>query len=66
MKLHVVVEKDEVGYFVAEVPALPGCLSQGKTKKEALANIREAIEGWVEIMESKNPFNRKEADEVVV
>jgi predicted RNase H-like HicB family nuclease len=66
MKLHVIVEKDEAGYFVAEVPAMPGCLSQGKTKKEALANIREAIEGWLEVMESKSPFDPKEAVEVVV
>lgn len=66
MKLHVVIETDEAGYFVAEVPALPGCLSQGKTKKEALTNIREAIQGWLEVMESKSPFDRREAVEVVV
>lgn len=66
MKLHVVIEKDEAGYFVAEVPALPGCLSQGKTRKEALENIKEAIEGWLEVMESKGSFDRAEADEVVV
>jgi predicted RNase H-like HicB family nuclease len=39
-------EKDEAGYYVAEVPALPGCLSQGETYDEALSNIKEAIEGW--------------------
>ena len=66
MKLHVVIEKDEAGYFVAEVPALPGCLSQGNTQKEALKNIKEAIEGWLEVMEDKHPFNRTEAIEVVV
>lgn len=66
MKLNVVVEKDEAGYFVAEVPALPGCLSQGKTKDEALQNIREAVEAWLEVMESKHPFNRTEAVEVSV
>ena len=66
MKLNVVVEEDEAGYFVAEVPALPGCLSQGKTKDEALQNIREAVEGWLEVMESKHPFNRTEAVEVSV
>jgi len=65
MKLNVVIEKDEDGYFVAEVPALPGCLSQGKSKKEALENIKEAIEGWLEVMESKHPFKRGEAVEVV-
>jgi predicted RNase H-like HicB family nuclease len=47
------IEQDEAGYYVAEVPALPGCLSQGKTHQEALANIKEAIEGWLEVMESK-------------
>ena len=66
MKLNVVVERDEAGYFVAEVPALPGCLSQGTTKDEALQNIREAVEGWLEVMESKHPFNRTEAVEVSV
>jgi len=33
--------------------------SQGKTKKEALENIKEAIEGWLEVMEEKHPFNRR-------
>ena len=66
MKLHVVIEKDEAGYFVAEVPALPGCLSQGKTKTEALENIREAVEGWLEVMESKHPFDPTDAIEVSV
>ncbi|MBI5695549.1 MAG: type II toxin-antitoxin system HicB family antitoxin [Nitrospirae bacterium] len=42
MKLHIHVERDEAGYFVAEVPALPGCLSQGKTRDEAVENVREA------------------------
>ena len=56
MKLHVIIEKDEAGYYVAEVPALPGCLSQGKTYEEAFANIKEAIEGWLEVMESKPVF----------
>lgn len=53
MKLHVLFEKDEAGYYVAEVPSLPGCLSQGKTKDEAIANIKEAVEGWLEVMELK-------------
>jgi predicted RNase H-like HicB family nuclease len=64
VKLHVIIEKDEAGYFVAEVPALPGCLSQGKTKEEALQNIREAVEGWLEVMESKHPFDPTDAIEV--
>ena len=39
MKLHVMIDKDEAGYYVAEVPVLPGCLSQGKTYEEAIKNI---------------------------
>jgi predicted RNase H-like HicB family nuclease len=58
MKLDVIIEQDESGYHVAEVPALPGCFSQGKTREEALANIKEAIEGWLEVMESKQSFDR--------
>jgi predicted RNase H-like HicB family nuclease len=43
MDFKVVIEKDEDGWLVATVPSLPGCISQGKTEKEALRNIREAI-----------------------
>ena len=42
VKYRVLIEQDEDGAFVAEVPALPGCISQGKTRDEAVANIREA------------------------
>ena len=66
MKLHVVIEQDEAGYYVAEVPALPGCLSQGKTRKEALDNIKEAIEGWLEVMDAKHPLDPSRTVEVVV
>ncbi|MDD5452100.1 MAG: type II toxin-antitoxin system HicB family antitoxin [Thermodesulfobacteriota bacterium] len=66
MKLHVIIEKDEAGYYVAEVPALPGCLSQGKTYEEAIANIKEAIEGWLEVMESKQSFDSTRLVEVAV
>jgi predicted RNase H-like HicB family nuclease len=66
MKLHVIVEKDESGYFVAEVPALPGCLSQGKTYEEAIANITEAIEGWLEVMESKQSLDTSKLVEIAV
>ena len=42
----------EDGGFVAEVPSLPGCVSQGETCEEALANVREAIELWIESAKS--------------
>ncbi len=43
MRFLVTLEQDEAGYWVVECPALPGCLSQGPTRKEALHNIQEAI-----------------------
>ena len=48
MKLIVTLERDESGMIVAECPAIPGCISQGKTEDQALANIREAIQACVE------------------
>ena len=47
MVFHVVLEKDEDGWFVVECPSLPGCVSQGKTEQEALENIKEAITAWL-------------------
>jgi len=49
MKLPVTLERDESGMIVAECPAIPGCVSQGKTEEEALANIREAIVACLEV-----------------
>ena len=48
MKLIVTLERDESGMIVVECPAIPGCVSQGATEEEALANIREAIEACLE------------------
>jgi predicted RNase H-like HicB family nuclease len=48
MKLIVTLERDETGMMVAQCPAIPGCVSQGKTEEEALANIRETIAACVE------------------
>ena len=44
----VVMYRGEDGYWVVECPSLPGCISQGKTKPDAITNIREAIQGWIE------------------
>ena len=54
MKYRVVVEQDEDGMFVAECPTLPGCISQGKTRKDALANIKDAIKGYLESLKKHN------------
>jgi predicted RNase H-like HicB family nuclease len=48
MKYRIIIEQDEDGMYVAECPALPGCISQGKTREEALENIRDAIKGYLE------------------
>ena len=47
----VVIYPGEDNYWVAECPSLPGCVSQGKSKEDAIANIREAIEGYVLTLE---------------
>jgi predicted RNase H-like HicB family nuclease len=48
MKYRVLIEQDEDGVFVAEVPSLPGCISQGETREQAVKNIREAIALYLE------------------
>ena len=48
MRFRVLLERDEDGVYVAKVPELPGCISQGRTRKEALENVKEAIEAYLE------------------
>lgn len=50
----VIIYPGEDGYWVAECISLPGCLSQGKTKGEAIANIKEAIRGYIKALEEDN------------
>ena len=49
MKFVVTIDRDEDGMWVAECPAIPGCVSQGSTKEELLANIKEAIQLCLEV-----------------
>ncbi len=49
MKLTVTIDRDEDGVWIAECPSIPGCVSQGDTKNQALDNIREAIELCLEV-----------------
>ncbi|WP_342770759.1 MULTISPECIES: type II toxin-antitoxin system HicB family antitoxin [unclassified Methanoculleus] len=51
MKLRVVLEPSEDGGYTAYVPSLPGCISEGDTREEALDNIREAIDLYLEAVE---------------
>jgi predicted RNase H-like HicB family nuclease len=53
---NVLLYTDEDGYWIAEVPSLPGCFSQGDTREEAIANIKEAIELYIEVLtDEDNP-----------
>lgn len=54
MRYRIIIEQDEDGMFVAECSALPGCFSQGKTREEALKNIKDAIEGYLESLKKHN------------
>jgi predicted RNase H-like HicB family nuclease len=50
----VIIYPGEDGWWVVKCPSLPGCISQGRTREEAIDNIREAIEGYLESLEKHN------------
>ncbi|QQG40131.1 MAG: type II toxin-antitoxin system HicB family antitoxin [Candidatus Aenigmatarchaeota archaeon] len=63
----VIIYKGEDNYWVAECPSLPGCISQGKTREEAVANIKEAIEGYIETLkQDKLPVPKEHYDTMMV
>jgi len=69
MRFAITLEKDEDGYIIASCPTLQGCHSQGKTKEEALANVQEAIKGYIASMRKhgeKIPITEVEEVEVGV
>lgn len=62
MKLKVILRPEKEGGYSVAIPALPGCYSEGETVEEALANIREAAEGMIEVMNDHGePFRDLEA-----
>jgi predicted RNase H-like HicB family nuclease len=66
MQYRVLLETDEDGVFTAEVPSLPGCISQGKTRAEAITNIKEAIAVYVESLQQHGePIPPAISEEVV-
>ena len=66
MKYRVLIEQDEDGVFVAHVPALPGCVTQGSSRDEAVANIREAIAGYLESLRTHDePISPSISEEIV-
>ncbi len=66
MNVKVLIEKGEDGYFAASVPSLKGCWSQGKTREEALQNIREAIELYLEPDEIEISNQKRELVELTI
>ena len=50
----IIIKPGESGFWVAECPSLPGCISQGQSKKEAIQNIKEAIQGYIEVLKQEN------------
>ena len=66
MKFRILIEPDEDGILVATVPSLPGCVSQGASREEAVRNVREAIEGYLEsLRERGEPIPPSILEEVI-
>ena len=66
MRYRVLIEQDEDGIYVAEVPSLPGCVSQGTSRDEAITNIKEAIAGYLESLHAHGePVPPSISEEVV-
>ncbi len=62
-----IIYRGEDGYWVAECPSLPGCVSQGETKEKAIENIKEAIEGYISALKEDNlPIPDEKIDITVV
>jgi predicted RNase H-like HicB family nuclease len=66
MKLKVIIHKAEEGGFWAEAPGFPGCVSEGETLEEVRANIREALEGVLAVMQEQPPEEPEYAEGDVV
>jgi predicted RNase H-like HicB family nuclease len=66
MKYRIIIEQDEDGVYVAECPTLPGCISQGVARKEAIQNSRDAIAGYLESLKNHNePIPPSISEEIV-
>ncbi|MEZ4422318.1 MAG: type II toxin-antitoxin system HicB family antitoxin [Gemmatimonadota bacterium] len=66
MRYRVLIDQDEDGVFVAQVPSLPGCVSQGRTRAEAIANVKEAIAGYLESLDAhRDPVPPAITEEIV-
>jgi predicted RNase H-like HicB family nuclease len=66
MKYRIIIEQDEDGVYIAECPSLPGCISEGKTRKEALDNIHDAIRGYLESLKKHDEPIPPSIDEEII
>jgi len=67
MKIKAIIHPAEEGGYWAEVPALPGCITEGDSMDEVVDNLQDAIQGWLEVAnESKQPESRSEVIEIAV
>ena len=54
MKIRAIIHPAEEGGYWAEVPALPGCITEGDTMDEVMANLKDAIQGWLDVANSRD------------
>jgi len=66
MKYRIIVEQDEDGIYVVECPTLPGCISEGKTRAEALVSIKDAVRGYLDSLKKHNEPIPPSIEETVV
>jgi len=66
MKYRILIGQDEDGMYVAECPHLPGCVSQGKTRSEALLNIQDAVRGYLQSLEKHKDAVPPSIDEELI
>lgn len=63
MRIRAIIHPAEEGGYWAEVPALPGCVTEGDTTEEVMANLQDAVEGWLDVANSRNAI--ESTDQVV-
>ncbi|HDH11105.1 MAG TPA: type II toxin-antitoxin system HicB family antitoxin [Nitrospirae bacterium] len=66
MKYRILIKQDEDGFFVVECPSLPGCISQGQTRSEAVNNIQDAIKGYIESLKKHDEPVPPAIDEEII
>jgi predicted RNase H-like HicB family nuclease len=66
MKIKVIIHEAEEGGYWAEVPSLPGCITEGDTYDELIANIKEAVEGCLEVIAERNIESQSTLTEVTI